>query len=709
MSASTDNGIQHRRQEVQQAVKNACDQLNADGVTPRDYVEQLAWLFFLKAFDEAENQREEEAEFGDEVYRRRLNGEYRWTSWASRTDRPDEMLRFVDGELWPHLCNFGSRDGTGEFDADPVGEQFRRIFSSVRNHSRRGASFARVVQQVDRLHFSDRTDVIVLSELYEDLLKRVAADSPGYAGEFYTQRHIIRAMVEVVRPRVGERIYDPCFGTGGFLAEAGEYVRRTAGTLSGADLERLKQESFFGIELKPLTYLLGVMNLILHGIESANLELGNTLERHSANVSAKHRYHVILSNPPYGGKLVRELQTNFTIRSGATEILFLQHIMANLATGGRAAVIIPEGVLFRGGLDAKVRERLLREFDVHTILSLPAGCFLPYTGVKTNVLFFDRREGGKGTEAVWYYEMTNDGFELKQTRRPIKGSQIPDFLAKWEGRVTGENSWVVPVEEVAGKGFDLSARNPNRGDDFEHKPALELVQSIRAKEERVIELLGELEEILEGDTLRTVGDWQALPISEVAAVNPRRDALLRSMDDRLVATFVPMAAVDEVSGTIAKPEVKTLGELRKGFTPFVENDVIFAKITPCMENGKSAVANGLVNGLGFGSTEFHVVRSGPRVLPEWLWFFLRQRSVREEARRNFRGSAGQQRVPADFLRQLVVPVPPIDVQRRTVHRIRECMERVDEIRRFRDIEIRESKAIESAVFHDFLYDGKGML
>ena len=503
MTESHGNGVQHRRQEVQQAVKNACDQLNADGVAPRDYVEQLAWLFFLKAFDEAESQREEEAAFGDEVYRRRLNGEYRWTSWASRTDRPDEMLRFVNGELWPHLCNFGiaeGTEGTVELDADSVGEQFRRIFSSVRNHSRRGVSFARVVQQVDRLHFSDQTDVIVLSELYEDLLKRVAADSPGYAGEFYTQRHIIRAMVEVVRPEVGERIYDPCFGTGGFLAEAGEYVRHTAGTLSRADLERLKRESFFGVELKSLTYLLGVMNLILHGIEGANLELGNTLERHSANVSAKRRYHVILSNPPYGGKLARELQTHFTIRSGVTEILFLQHIMANLATGGRAAVIIPEGVLFRGGPDAKVRERLLREFDVHTILSLPAGCFLPYTGVKTNVLFFDRREDGQGTKAVWYYELTNDGFELKQTRRAVEGNQIPDFLAKWEARESGENSWIVPVEEVAEKGFDLSARNPNRGDDFEHRPALELVQSIRAKEERVIELLSELEDLLEGDS-----------------------------------------------------------------------------------------------------------------------------------------------------------------------------------------------------------------
>ena len=246
MTESSRNDVEHRRLEVQQAVKNSCDQLNSDGVAPRDYVEQLAWLVFLKAFDETEDQLEQEADFGGEEYPRRLNGRFRWTAWTSRTDQPDEMLRFVNGDLWPHLCCFGHADGIGRFAADPVGEQFRRIFSSVRNHSRRGASFARVVQQVDRLHFSDQTDVIVLSDLYEDLLKRVAADSPGYAGEFYTQRHIIRAMVEVVRPRMGERIYDPCFGTAGFLAEAAEHVRHTAGTLSGADLEKLKHESFLG-------------------------------------------------------------------------------------------------------------------------------------------------------------------------------------------------------------------------------------------------------------------------------------------------------------------------------------------------------------------------------------------------------------------------------------------------------------------------------
>jgi len=479
----------HRRQEVNQAVKSACDQLNSDGVNARDYVEQLSWLFFLKAFDEMESRREEEAAFDDIPYTRRLNGKYRWSEWSSMTDRPDDMLRFVNGELWEKLTNLG---------ADPVAEKFRRIFTSVRNHSRRGASFARVVQQVNRLQFSDETDVIVLSEIYEGLLKDVAADSAGYAGEFYTQRHIVRTMVEVVRPKLGDRVYDPCFGTAGFLAESAEYMRRNTGSLSLTDLERLDKETFYGFENKPLTYLLGIMNMLLHRIEGANLELANTLEIHSANVPEKNRYNVILSNPPYGGKMARELQTNFTIHSGSTEILFLQHIMANLAKGGRAGVIIPEGVLFRGGPDAKVRERLLTEFDVHTILSLPAGCFLPYTGVKTNVIFFNRREDGRGTDSVWYYELTNDGFELKQTRRPREGSQIPDFLEKWEKRIEGENSWIVPVSDIKEKDWDLSARNPNQKEENEHRTALELVQSIRAKEERILELLGELEEMLEG-------------------------------------------------------------------------------------------------------------------------------------------------------------------------------------------------------------------
>lgn len=482
--------LDHRRQEVQQAVKNACDQLRTEGVDARNYVEQLAWMFFLKAFDEAETRLESEAEFADKQYTRRLDGKYRWSKWSEMKDH-DAMLDFVDGrtegKLWHKLENLGE---------DAMGQRFARIFSSVRNYCRRGSSFARVVAQVNRLHFSDETDVIVLSELYEGLLKDVAADSAGYAGEFYTQRHIIRAMVEVVRPKLGDKVYDPCFGTAGFLGEAAEYIRRHHRTMNAKDLGRLQQQTFFGFESKPLTYLLGTMNMLLHRIEGANLELTNTLEVHSANTPEKNKYDVILANPPYGGKMAQELQTNFTIRSGSTEVLFLQHIMANLAKGGHAGVIVPEGMLFRGGPDAKLRKKLIEEFKVHTILSLPAGCFLPYTAVKTNVLFFDRPSDGSVTEKVWFYDLTNDGFELRQSRRPISGEQISDFLVKWASQKKGDNCWSVTVKELAKLDFDLSARNPHRKDDYKHRPALELVQSIKAKEERIVELLAELEEML---------------------------------------------------------------------------------------------------------------------------------------------------------------------------------------------------------------------
>ena len=286
--------IDHRRQEVQQIVKNACDQLNAEGVDARNYVEQLAWLFFLKAFDEAEARREEEAAFDGESYERLLTGDFAWASWAKNTDHPDKMLEFVDRKLWVKLTSTDPKQGLGD---DPLAQRFQRIFTNVRNYCRRGASFARVVQHVDRLHFSDDTDVHVLSEIYEDLLKRVAADSAGYAGEFYTQRHIIRAMVAVVQPKATDRVYDPCFGTAGFLGEAADFVR-SKGSLSGKQLEKLQKDTFYGIEIKPLTYLLGTMNMVLHGIEGANLELGNTLETHTQNVGERNKYSVILSNPP---------------------------------------------------------------------------------------------------------------------------------------------------------------------------------------------------------------------------------------------------------------------------------------------------------------------------------------------------------------------------------------------------------------------------
>lgn len=574
----TQNNTDHRRQEVQRIVKNACDQLNAEGVDARNYVEQLAWLFFLKAFDETETRKEQEAAFDDTPYERRLTGSYAWSHWAKDTDHPDEMLEFVDGKLWIKLTSPDAAKGLGN---DVLAQRFRRIFDNVRNYSRRGVSFAKVVQQVDKLHFSSETDVIVLSEIYEDLLKRVAADSAGYAGEFYTQRHIIRTMVQVVQPQPGERVYDPCFGTAGFLGEAADYLRHHS-TLSGNQLDELQHKTFLGMELKPLTYLLGSMNMILHGIEGANLELANTLEVHSQNVAENDKYQIILANPPYGGKMAQELQTNFRVRSSATECLFLQHIMANLAKGGRAAVVIPEGVLFRGGPDQKVRKELLEQFKVHTILSLPAGCFFPYTGVKTNVIFFDRAQDGTGTESVWFYDLTNDGFELKQTRKPIAGNQLPDFLAKWQGRIEGDNSWTMSLADIVAKGYDLSAKNPNKVDDYEHRPALELVQSIKAKEARITELLDELETLLLAESLveaQLAGlDGEDVCMADVCEITSRlidpREPQFRT------CLHVGGANIESKTGRLI--DLKTAAEenLKSSKFFFDESVVLYNKIRP---------------------------------------------------------------------------------------------------------------------------------
>ena len=482
--ATTPDQVELRRQVVVQAINSASDQMRSDAVPPHNYMEQLSWLFFLKAFDETETRLEQEAAFEGSDYQRLLDGPYRWSSWASRTSRPDEMVAFVDKELWPHLR--GLHDG-------PIAERISRIFSTVKNHQTRGASFARVVTQVDRLHFSEKTDVDVLSEIYERLLRDVASVA-GYAGEFYTPRHIIAAMVQVVKPRLGDKIYDPCFGSGGFLWMGATEIRRNVGPMGIEQLEQFHKRTIYGRELGPLAYLNGTMGLLLHDVHQANLELVNTLEVHTNSVAEHDKYGVILANPPYGGKLPQQVQTNFTIRSGATEILFVQHIMASLAKRGRAAVIVPEGVLFRGGPDRLVRKRLIEEFNLHTILSLPAGCFLPYTGVKTDVLFFNREEDGRTTDSIWYYDLTNDGFELRQTRRSIPGSQIPDFIAKQVGRVESDLSWTISVADL--KNYDsVGSKSEPRG-EFKHKPAIEVVQSMKLKQERINELLDEIEELL---------------------------------------------------------------------------------------------------------------------------------------------------------------------------------------------------------------------
>ena len=477
------------RDELRNAIGNACDIMRREGLTTMDYMEQLSWLLFLKSLEETENNLEAEAAYNGRTYDRILAGDYRWSAWAGPDKglTGDALVEFINNDLFPHLR---SLSGT------PEREMIANIFAEIyRSRLQNGYVLRDVINIIEGIDFHSTEDVHVLSLIYEELLAQMGSEA-GFQGEFYTPRHIIRFMVQMVDPKIGETVYDPACGTGGFLAEAYRRMRERESSI--ADYETLQRRTFFGREKSARTYLLGLMNLILHGIQVPNIERINTLARNVRNIPEAERYDVILTNPPFGGSEHETIQQNFPIKGQATEMLFLQHIMKSLKRkrGSRAGVVVPEGMLFRGGAFASVRRELLEEFNLHTVVSMPPGVFLPYSGVKTNVLFFDRPGP---TQDVWYYEIRHDGFSLTQTRRPIPENDIPDMLEKWRAWEESDWSWIVPAEEIVANGYDLTARNPRQAETAERRSPEELVASVLTKEERLTELLGELQELLGGE------------------------------------------------------------------------------------------------------------------------------------------------------------------------------------------------------------------
>jgi type I restriction enzyme M protein len=320
----------------------------------------------------------------------------------------------------------------------------------------------------------------------------------GNSGEFYTPRPLIKVIVDVVDPQIGQTIYDPAVGSCGFLIEAYNHIRykdieyNIQNDLSTEQLKFLNKDTFFGNEKTPLSYVMGVMNMILHGIESPNISKTNTLTKDIRGLEEKDRYDVILANPPFGGKEKEQIQQNFPIKSNATELLFLQHMMNSLKLNGKCGVVIPEGVLFQTNKAFQsVKKDLLERFNVHTILSLPSGVFLPYSGVKTNVIFFDRNGS---TSDIYYYEV-NPPYKLTKNK-PINYEHFKEFLECWKDRKLTDNSWIVNVNDI--KDYDISAKNPNKIETIEHKSPIELVENIKENNKEISDLMDEIESILIG-------------------------------------------------------------------------------------------------------------------------------------------------------------------------------------------------------------------
>jgi type I restriction enzyme M protein len=363
------------------------------------------------------------------------------------------------------------------------------------------------IDVIDDIALETAEDVHTLSHLYESMLAKLGREG-GMGGEFYTPSPIIEFIVSMVDPKIGETIYDPAMGSGGFLVEAYTHIRAALDRrILPRHEAKLQNETFFGQEKKPLPYLLGCMNMVLHGVLTPALRRHNTLTDDVRKFTEKDRYDIILTNPPFGGTEHPSITANFRYPSRATSITFLQHIMAKVKRGGRVGMVIDEGVLFKTSESAYVdtKKELLEHFNLHTIVSFPPGVFANAvssgTGPKTDLLFFDREldKSGKpvGTKEIWYYEVEAVGFSLTKTQRPTAENDLPDCLQKAKNRALSERSWIVPIEEVVAKNYDLSASNPNSAKSIQHRSPAVIAADIASKEARILEIMEEIQEVLQ--------------------------------------------------------------------------------------------------------------------------------------------------------------------------------------------------------------------
>jgi type I restriction enzyme M protein len=445
---------------VSNLVKSIQDIMRKDAGTYGDAqrLEQMAWLFFLKIFDD----REKELDLLRDNYKSPLPKHLRWSTWASDDEgiTGDALLDFVDDTLLPKLKNLSG--------SDRMTSLIRMAFEDANNYMKNGTLMRQVINKINDIDFNASDDRHMFGDIYEKLLKDL--QSAGNAGEFYTPRAVTQFIVEQVNPRLGETLLDPACGTGGFLVCAIEHLRKQAKTETH---ERTIQDCFAGIEKKHLPHVLCMTNLLLHGIDvPSSVRHDNTLARPLRDWSPKERVDVIVTNPPFGGMEEDGIEANFPteFRTRETADLFLVLLMKILKPGGRAGLVLPDGTLFGEGVKTRIKEALLTECNLHTIVRLPNGVFNPYAGIRTNLLFFTK---GTPTREVWYYEHPYPpGVKSYNKSKPIRIEEFDPIKAWWgnetkgfKSRVENERAWRVPIDQIRAGGFNLDLKNPHRTDD----------------------------------------------------------------------------------------------------------------------------------------------------------------------------------------------------------------------------------------------------
>ena len=481
----------------EQTFKNIDDILHKDaGCTSElDYTEQSSWLLFLKYLDALERDKALEAELEGKRYQPIIDADHRWEAWAAprtpdgRLDHNaaltgDDLRDFVNWRLIPYLAGFKQRASGPNTIEYKIGE----VFSEIKNKIQSGYNLRDVIERVDELRFGSQTEKHELSHLYEAKIKNMG-NAGRNGGEYYTPRPLIRAMIKVVAPRIGERIYDGACGSAGFLCEAFDHLLPQA--TKADDLATLQTRTFYGKEKKSLAYVIAIMNMILHGIEAPNVVHANTLADNLSDIQDRDRFDVILANPPFGGKERKEVQQNFPIKTGETAFLFLQHFIKTLKAGGRAAIVIKNTFLSNtDNASTSIRQLLLESCNLHTVLDCPGGTFQG-AGVKTVVLFFNN---GEPTRRVWFYQL-DVGRNMGKTH-PLNDADLVDFIEQQKTFADSARSWSVDVAGIDTATFDLSVKNPNGGDEVALRTPQEILDEIEALDAESTDVLAVIRELV---------------------------------------------------------------------------------------------------------------------------------------------------------------------------------------------------------------------
>jgi type I restriction enzyme M protein len=482
----------------EQAFRNIDDVLRKEAgcTTELDYTEQTSWLLFLKYLDGLEQDRADEAALSGKKYAFLLDKPYRWESWAApkgkdgtldhnRAQTGDDLRDFVDRKLFPYLRAFKEKASGPDTIEYKIGE----IFVEIDNKIRSGYNLREIIDHIDELRFRSQNEKHELSHLYEAKIKNMG-NAGRNGGEYYTPRPLIRAMVQVVQPKIGERIYDGACGSAGFLCEAFDFLKAKKG-LTTRELRTLQERTFYGKEKKSLAYVIAIMNMILHGIDAPNILHTNTLAENLADIQDKDRVDVVLANPPFGGQERKEVQQNFPIRTGETAFLFLQHFIRMLKAPGRGAVVIKNTFLSNtDNASVSLRKHLLESCNLHTVLDCPGGTFQG-AGVKTVVLFFDK---GSATRKTWFYQL-DPGRNLGKTN-PLNDDDLAEFVKLQKTKADSPKSWTVDAKTIDQTTFDLSVKNPNGNEEVIHRSPKQIMDEIAGLDAESAKVLAKIRGLL---------------------------------------------------------------------------------------------------------------------------------------------------------------------------------------------------------------------